>query len=213
MSNLERYSVAAATLLLVIVGIWGVFETKGALEATQRAWITPIGANLLQQLQLDQGIRFAVLFINPGREPAIDIGFKIKSDLIDKYNTQFTSIDDVTVPENTSCDGLSTIKGRAIMSPSGGSLIAVGWNFDSRHSERPFLVDDEILNGRKFYVVSGCAAYNTYSKPHKTSFCYILERRAGIQQTGPPNVVYNPAPPQNLSNNISGLLIAGLQAA
>lgn len=93
MADFEKYvpqahfSVALATFFLVIVGIWGVIETKDALEASQRAWVTPIGAQLTQQLSKDQGIHFGVMFINPGHEPATDIAFKIQNDTIDSYDT------------------------------------------------------------------------------------------------------------------------------
>jgi hypothetical protein len=80
---------AIATIVLVLIGIWGVVETKGALEATQRAWVTPLGAQLLRQLETDQGIRVVLTFINPGREPATDVAFKFKSATIDRYNPQY----------------------------------------------------------------------------------------------------------------------------
>jgi hypothetical protein len=164
MSKIEQYtphahfSVAAATVLLVVVGIWGVIETKSALEATQRAWIVPLGAQLSSQLETDQGVRFATILSNVGREPATAINYRFKTSTIDAYNPQFTSMYDVVIPENTSCNGLEPIEARSILPPSTTLIPGVAFNFDTRHAEPPFLVDNRILNGNKFLVITGCDA-------------------------------------------------------
>ena len=45
---------------------------------------------------------------------------------------------------------------------------------DSSYGDPPFLVDNRVLNGEKFYVVRGCIAYVTYDVPRRATFCYIL---------------------------------------
>jgi hypothetical protein len=113
-------------------------------------------------------------------------------------------MDDISVPDNTACVGLEPIPGRTIIAPTTANL-GIGWIFDSRHGEPQFLVDDRIMKGDKFYVMTGCAAYKTYSKTHRSSFCYIMERAVAIQQMGPPNTVSDLAPPQNITTgNIGG---------
>jgi hypothetical protein len=204
---------AIATVFLVGVGIWGVIETKGALEATQRAWLTPIGAQVTRPLVVDQGIRFNVTFINPGREPATDVVVKIRNDTIDSYNPLYAEMTGVNVPENRACDGLKPISGRSIMAPTGPNIAGFAWSLDSRHGEPQLLVDERIIRGDKFYVVTGCAAYVTYYKPRKSSFCYVLERTVSIQTMGPPNVATDLAPPQNTATgNIGDLKLPGYKA-
>jgi hypothetical protein len=204
---------ALATIFLVVVGVWGVIETKGALEATQRAWLTPISAQVTRQLVVDQGIRFGITFINPGREPATDVVLKFRNDTIESYNPLYTDMNDIPVPENKTCDGLKPVSGRSIISPTGPNVVGVAWALDSRHGEPQFLVNDRILKGDRFYVVTGCAAYVTYYKPRKTSFCYVLERVVSIQTMGPPNVAADIAPPQNMATgNIGDLKLPGYRA-
>lgn len=114
---------------------------------------------------------------------------------------------DVVVPENTACDGLSPIHGRTIIPPT-GNFVGTLWSFNSQHGQPQFVANDRVLDGTKFYVVRGCGVYNTYFKPHYTSFCYILQRQDAVQQTGPPNLLFSPAPPQNLGN-LPGLNLPG----
>jgi hypothetical protein len=165
---------AIATIFLVLVGAWGIYEGKNALELAQRAWIVPIGAQLLLKVEPNRGIRLGVNIINPGREPAIDVNVRIQNHVIDKYAARVTDMTNVTVPANTACDNLEPIVGRSIIGPSqpGG---AFQWNVDSQHGEPSLLGDENIATGNKFYVVEGCFAYMTYQKRHTSSFCYVME--------------------------------------
>jgi hypothetical protein len=163
---------AVATAVLVAVGIWGVLETKNALELSQRAWVSPIGGRLTAPLQKDRAVHFAVFFLNTGREPAVDVASRIQNSTIDAYDPQTTDIRTIKVPDNTSCSNLSTEKGSVLIAPSpqGTATILI---FDSIHGDPPLYVDDKIVNGTKFYVLRGCLVYKTYEKVHHSSFCYI----------------------------------------
>ncbi|MGO8914640.1 MAG: hypothetical protein ACLQJR_01870 [Stellaceae bacterium] len=198
MSNPEKYiphahfSVAFATLLLVIVGIWGVIETRGALESTQRAWISPLGAQLAVALELKQGIHITIAFINSGREPATDVSVKIRNDTIDAFDPQFADLSKIQFPNNVSCDDTSPVKDQAIIAPSSPG-IGTGWNVDSLHGEPTMVVTQDIIDGKKFYVFTGCVAYRTYEATHKASFCYVMEYNTSIPSALPPNIVIAPA--------------------
>jgi hypothetical protein len=180
MTDLDKYiphahfSVAAGTVLLVVVGVWGVCETKKALELTQRAWVSPLGAQLSVRLEANKGIHFAISVINSGREPAIDITSRLQSHVIDRYDSRVTDMINIVVPPNTSCDNIEPVTGRSIIPPTPQGA-ANQWFLDSQHGEPSLLADDSIARGDKFYVAEGCFAYRTYQTKHIISYCYIME--------------------------------------
>jgi hypothetical protein len=172
---LQEHSVAIATALLVAVGIWGVLETKSALKATQRAWVSPIGAQLTAALEKNKPIHFAVFLINTGREPAVDVNFQIENSTIDKYDPQYTDMINIKVPENNACNNLSTKTSQRVLAPSNQNIFIAN-NFDSLHGNPTLVASDDIISGNKFYAINGCIIYNTYEEPHTSRFCYILEK-------------------------------------
>ncbi|MGA2492001.1 MAG: hypothetical protein ABSF67_03520 [Roseiarcus sp.] len=190
MSNFEKYvphahfSVAAATVFLVVVGVWGVLETKHALESTQRAWISPISAQLNVKLEASKGIRFQVNILNSGREPAVDVNFRIQNAIIESYDPRVTDMSNITVPQNSSCSTLEPLEGRLIIPPTSQGVLFQE-NLDSQHGEPSLLADDKMISGSKFYVAEGCIAYKTYQSRHISSFCYIMEFDEGTANIGP----------------------------
>jgi hypothetical protein len=181
MADFEKYvphahfSVAAATFFLVGVGVWGVIATKSALEATQRAWVSPLGAQVSVRPEVNRGIHFAINLTNTGREPAVDLNYKVQNHIIDAYDSRFADMTNIVVPQNTACDNLHPVKGRSIVAPAVQNFPGIAWTFDSQQGDPSLLADDKIVNGIKFYVAEGCFVYDTYQAPHKTSYCYILE--------------------------------------
>ena len=168
---------ALATALIGFVAIlqWLTFEkTDETLKIQQRAWVSPIGAGLRINPPIkDDGISFALSFLNSGREPATGIKIKIENSTIDSYDPKFTDVSTITVPTNHSCVGLLPDVGRAIIPPTGNALAQISQN--SIHGDPRMVTDDRIISGAKFYVVQGCAAYWTQNKIRHSSFCYILE--------------------------------------
>lgn len=173
------WALVVVTAGLVLVGIWGVCETKHTLELSERAWVTPIGAQLQEDAASKQPlnpvsgqtIRFVLLVQNSGREPALDTNITYKSDTIDAYDPTTTDLNDIAVPENNTCSQVVPKEGRVVFGP--GTLTGV--QGDSVHTTPAFFATDDITNGSKFYVLLGCIAYNTFNAPHQSSFCYILE--------------------------------------
>jgi hypothetical protein len=118
-------------------------------------------------------VHFWVLMANSGREPARDVNIRIKGTTIDAFNVITTSLENITIPGDTSfCEGVHPANSRLIIPPLTGTGNAT--DLDSVYEEPPFYVDDKILRGEKYYVVRGCIVYVTYSVPRRTTFCYIL---------------------------------------
>jgi hypothetical protein len=145
-----------------------VVETKAALKATQRAWISPVAGALAVSLEKNKAIHFAIAFTNSGTEPALDVNTNIQSSTVDSYDPSFTDIHNVKVEPNTSCGGLSTQPGRITIPPLNNGMFGI--NFDRLHGKPEFLATDSIVNHSKFYVVNGCLVYNTYNSLTRLDF-------------------------------------------
>jgi hypothetical protein len=171
-ATLAHFCTAAATAVLVGVGVWGISATKNSLELSERAWVTATGAELhpLFPFEKNKAIHFTVSFVNSGRQPALDLNWRIRNTGIDSFDNNNVSMDTIDVPRNTSCVGLTTEKGRATLTPGTN----YGIIFDSIHAEPPVYINDRIIDGSKFYVALGCLAYTTFEFLHHSGFCYVL---------------------------------------
>lgn len=169
---------AIATIFLVAVGIWGVVETKHSLMLSERAWISPINANLVAPIEEGKVIRFQVVFINSGKEPAINIAYSSQNGVIKA--PPYEDWSSLAVDKNTTCDGLRTIIGSGAMAPSTGNIIN-GRGFDSGSGKDPITASKSIIDGIFHYYIRGCIAYTTFEEPHFSSFCYVLQTRFGIE--------------------------------
>jgi hypothetical protein len=185
---------ALCTGMLVIVGAWGIYEGENALQLTQRAWLTPVGAQLTSKIENNKPSHFLVFVQNSGREPARDVSFIIDNLTIGRFDPVNGTMDSVEIPNSRKCDKVPAIKGKTIVTPA----VQTGLGLDSAHGEPPFYANEQILGASKYYVVRGCIAYNTYDVTHHTAFCYVLTPLApgttpstqappqGITQTPPP---------------------------
>jgi hypothetical protein len=169
---------AISSAALVVLGILGAMAAKHALDLTERAWVAPAGPIFRPEkpppaapLEKDRPIHFIVNLFNSGKEPALSVAYKISNYTVDSYDPVRSSMDDIVLPVNSTCDGLEPKGGRPSFPPSAVSSMTM----DSMHAESPLTVDDRILNGSRFYAVQGCVAYLTLERVHRTGFCYVLE--------------------------------------
>jgi hypothetical protein len=133
-----------------------------------------VAARLASPLEKDKPIQFRITFLNTGREAGRDINIQIANSTIDGYNPFTTSMKYIKVPDNTTCEGLSPVKGGGYFPPSLTGAVD-DYKLDSFYGEPPFSADDKIVDGDKFYLVRGCVAYVTFGSVHHSSFCYVLE--------------------------------------
>lgn len=173
----SHVSSAVATVFLVVVGIWGVIETRHALKLSERAWLSPIAAIVSAPIEEGKDLRFNIMFMNVGKEPAVSTTYAwqngtVKAPPADDWSS-------LIVGENTSCDGLRPQKGSHAILPSLNGLGTLR-AFDSEDGKDPLVVSKAIVDGTLHYYVRGCIAYETFEESHTTSFCYVLQTRAGV---------------------------------
>jgi len=161
---------AFATFLLVVVGAWGVVETKHALNASERAWVSAIDVNL-QSLPIEnQPIRMSAQLSNSGKDPALDVNYVIpvEQGMIDKpAGSDFTK---VTFGENSTCAKYGPIKTGGVIPPNMTNIRTS----DSGRGDVPIYATPEFMRGEKLYWVMGCVAYRTVEEVHHTAYCFII---------------------------------------
>lgn len=159
---------AIATILLVGVGIWGVVETRHALELSERAWVAVVGGVVTEQPTAGQPMHLAVTYANSGKEPATDLSFASDSGSITKpLNNDFTG---VAVRPNATCKGLKPTR-------EGGTVVPGSINMrgsDSARGNNPVMLTDAIVKGDIYYYTQGCFAYHTFGRTHHSAFCYLF---------------------------------------
>lgn len=169
---------ALATIFLVGVGIWGVAETKHALKLSERAWVSPVATVLAAQLEEGKVIRFNVVFVNFGKQPGINTIYAIQHGVTKA--PPFEDWSSLTVEKNSTCDGLIPVKGAFAIVPSING-IGTFRTFDSGTGKDPITTNKAIIDGVLHYYFRGCVAYTTFDETHISSFCYVLQSRAGVE--------------------------------
>src|SRR5271157_2354112 len=176
---------AIATATLVVVGIWAAIATQNALQLSERAWVSPLGAQIRAlpavdiakdaptsvYVEKDKPIYFYVILNNSGREPALNLNTRLLNYTIDGYDPKRTTLASISVPENTACENLQPEEGRPPIAPSSPSYNMLSSVF----GEPSFTADEKVVSGEKVYVIVGCSAYLTFGSVHRSGFCYMFE--------------------------------------
>jgi hypothetical protein len=179
---------ALATIFLVIVGIWGVIETKHALKLSERAWISVIGAGLRAPPEEGKVIQFNAILINFGKQPGISTDYAVQHGTVKAPPPEdWTSL---SVERNNTCEGLHPKAGAQAIMPALNALGIVR-GFDSGNGRDPMTASKAIIDGVFHYYVRGCVAYETFEEPHISSFCYVLKTQAGVAWDKTPFVACN----------------------
>jgi hypothetical protein len=144
-----------------------------------------VGARLTRALEKDKPVEFEVVVINTGREPARDVSFRFLNSTIEGYDQPTTSFYDIQTPTGSPCEGLRPEKDRVVFPPSIANISAFH-RLNSLHGAPGYTIDEKLIDGQRFYVVSGCMVYITFGSAHHSTFCYILETRRSPAEPGPP---------------------------
>jgi len=168
----SHVSNAVATICLVVVGMWGIRETRNALELSQRAWLSVVSVSLSAPVENKRSIRFLVFIVNSGHEPGKDVNVAIDNLTIDSFDSEITSMDDITIPYRRQCSVILAKPGKIVIAPN----LTIGYSMDSVHGTPAFSADDKIISGTKFYIIRGCLAYNTFDELKDSAFCYVMRR-------------------------------------
>jgi hypothetical protein len=164
-------SVAISTWLLVIVGGWGLYLTTHSLELSERAWLSVAGMQTTYQPMVGNPIYYRIGVQNTGKEPATDVHIATQNGTVDPNKEM--NIDTLDVPENKTCSGLKPQPGGIDILPTG----VYGTSRNSAQGDNGLLANQDIIDGKTYYLVEGCYAYRTFEATHHTAFCqvYVIE--------------------------------------
>jgi hypothetical protein len=165
---------ALATIFLVGVGIWGIYETRHSLKLSERAWLSVVTLGLTAPFEDGKPIHFNVVGVNFGKQPAINVAYAQENGTIKAPPNDDWS--GMQVGENHTCDGLKPIKGSIAVLPSTNGLGSLRGS-DSTQGISPMVASKAILDGVIHYYVRGCVAYETFEEVHTSSYCYVLQSK------------------------------------
>ena len=141
--------------------------SRDAFTSSTRAWISPMRAGFEETPKLGNSLQFGVQYGNPGHSPALDTRptYRIRS-------VPASSLEDNTIKASIEsddiCHGVLEAPGADVIYPDQPN----GYKLHFALSERNFIDDPDIFDGKKIFVFEMCFAYKTNATLHHTSFCY-----------------------------------------
>jgi hypothetical protein len=163
---------AAATLALAIVIFRTDATTRKILVAANRAWVTPYSAQIDKSPNnITDVMNLIVHFRNTGREPGLKGTITFEFDSMD-ITDPIARIRDIEEEHARTCFAKMPTERYRVFYPSGEAA-------DYRITERidPKRVDWDVIYGRKYITIHGCAIYETFYEFRHSAFCYWF--RAG----------------------------------
>jgi hypothetical protein len=169
----STFVLSVATLVLAIVTCSTDATTRKTLVAANRAGVGPYSAKIDKSPNnISDVMNLIVHFRNTGREPGIRGSITFEFDSMD-VTDPIARIRDIEEEHARTCSTKMPIEQSRIFYPSGESA-------DYRTTERidPKRVDWDVIYGRKYITIHGCAIYETFHQFHHSAFCYFF--RAGV---------------------------------
>jgi hypothetical protein len=189
---------AIATLILAVIAIVTLERTEAITKQAERAWISPLGVVLQENIEENKPIRFVLLFTNTGKQPAFDVVFRHQNAVIRAPGQ--TDWSGFVVEKNTTCEGLEPSIGALTVYPNNIGPVGTSIRaFDSAAGINPITATRSIVDGTFTYYVRGCASYKTFGETHHSAFCYAIfhSTTAAPQAAVPPTTPQIPQPPQS----------------
>jgi hypothetical protein len=178
-------STIIALLMLVAVGglYWTthalVTEAKSSFEEGTRAWLAPVAASLISQVENDKPINIGLQYNNVGRTPASDVNVSYQllifpNEAVDNGKAM------AAIASKDVCEGVEPASGSEVIYPGPGraQLILTITPTDSKTGKRIPLYDNYI-GGRHTLAAQFCIAYKTFGVTHKSAFCYLHRPATG----------------------------------
>jgi hypothetical protein len=160
---------AVATTLLAYIA-WNTDTTlHDTLVAANRAWITPVVAQVDSTPSVGKPFGYTVKYGNVGKEPAIGFAAQEELDVVDApaphaswYTVFKKSI-------------LKDVCKRTTASNEGGIVYPSGLrDYTYAFSTSDFNITPEIENGSKIIFAHGCFAYKTFGRERKSEYCFLF---------------------------------------
>ena len=166
--------VGAFTVVLAVATVgsgyvlWTTDHTlKDTMEAANRAWIAPLGAEISGAVIAGQEMNYVISYRNLGREPATSVTYVTLAG-----NTESPSVGRAPAfPINASCGDLKSDNGTVVY-PSDTGI------YQLYSAVKASAVNDRLIGGKVVEYLMGCFRYETMGKIRYSPYCFYLEPQA-----------------------------------
>ncbi|HEY5329325.1 MAG TPA: hypothetical protein VIJ79_05530 [Acidobacteriaceae bacterium] len=142
------------------------------VEKQTRAWVSPVGAELVTPIESGFPIRAQIVFENPGGEPAFDLNYAETPEITPIARGQFQDWNSISFSRNEKCDKLEPREGGEVLYPKVITPTRLQVVQTDTAANR-FIFSVALLGSGTFFI-NGCVAYKTLGETHKSAFCFFL---------------------------------------
>jgi hypothetical protein len=167
---------ALGTWALALVALLALWDSKDALEKSQRAWLAPITMAFdPDRSPTSEKLSLRLLYQNTGREPALNWTHREKGGA-KLFKDDFNDWDNIDFAENKTCDNLTPRATSPSVYPSPGGQWAESYYVDAVPDQNinAAALLAQVRSRERILWINGCFAYTTIDKPHFSAFCYYL---------------------------------------
>jgi hypothetical protein len=147
--------------------------TRKTLVAANRAWVGPVSAQIDKSPNnVTDVMKLIVRFRNTGREPGIKGNIRFEYDSMN-ITDPIARIRDIEEEHAKACFMKIPVEPYRVFYPSGGST-----DYGTTDRIDPSRVDWDVIYGKKYITIHGCAICETFREFRHSAFCYWF--RAGV---------------------------------
>ena len=146
--------------------------SKEALFSSRRAWIVPLGAQVLGNVAAGQALEIEVAYENVGNEPATIASTYQPVQLTTFSDNLGERMSSPGFPNNT-CQSAGTGDGGLIVYPKQAK------KYTNRSTIPAGAWSDDVFSGAKVMYVLGCITYETLASIRHSAYCFYLRPEPG----------------------------------
>jgi hypothetical protein len=166
------------TAVLVIIGIIALKDSEDTLELSQRAWVGPTDAHLDNVPAIDDkgiaaaDVKVSVSMQNTGRQPAKDVNWFVRAIIVTDQEMRDPATTKNLADFVSNCFLYPTIAHSRVAYPT----IGLGEGYTLHTKIDKYLIDWDVIYGINYFLIQGCAAYETLNKRRHSAFCYFYQQ-------------------------------------
>lgn len=169
--------IAITAIVSAAISGGSLYVIKGQLDEmriSSRAWVGP-SITTFETLQLGQPLKAIIQFTNTGHEPAMLMDISVHRLWSKDEWINGTAVEHLAKMKSACMAAPPTFATRAVFPNAGISSYSLVYSTDKDGLSNKYLVERELLDGRKMLTINGCFVYLTAGKIAHTSFCYAYE--------------------------------------
>ena len=147
---------------------------RESMIANQRAWIGPRNARSDNVPEVGKELSIFLDYQNTGREPAIETVYDVEAFVSSEEDDKSGALGGKVNAFLDKCKIMWRPAPAQVIFPNIGGL---GSSYALKKTLRAEDIDQEIVDGHKFIILTGCFVYKTVNSIHRSSFCYYFKAK------------------------------------